>query len=106
MKKLSVLIPLIILFLSACAHHGAAAIKSRPSGAEVVDLKTGELLGVTPVSVWWRDDSLARKFVNIRVHKEGYRDKTSSFWIDLRHDSKKSALENAESVEMILEKVQ
>lgn len=98
--------PLIILFLSACAHHGAAVIDSRPSGAEVVDVKTGALLGVTPVKVRWRDDSLARKFVNIRVHKEGYRDKTNSFWIDLRHDSRKSALENPQSVDMILEKVQ
>lgn len=106
MKKLSALIPLIILFLSACAHHGAAAIKSRPSGAEVVDVKTGVLLGVTPFRHWWRDDASSRKFVNIRVQKEGYHDKTNSFWIDLRHDSRKSALENAQPVDMILEKVQ
>ncbi len=106
MKKLTALVPLLILFLSACANHGAALIISRPSGAEVVDVKTGVLLGVTPVKVRWRDDSITRKFVNIRVQKEGYRDKTTSFWVDLRHDSRKSALENAQSVDMILDTAQ
>ena len=104
MKKLTALVLALSIFLSACAHHGAAAIQSRPAGAEVVDVKTGVVLGVTPVKVWWRDDSISRKFVNIRVQKEGYLDKTNSFWVDLRHDSRKTALENPQSVEMILEK--
>ena len=106
MKKLSALVLTLSVLLSACAHHGAAAIYSRPSGAEVIDVKTGVALGVTPVKVWWRDDSISRKFVNIRVQKEGYRDKTNSFWVDLRHDSRETALENAQPVEMILDKVQ
>lgn len=97
---------LMSVFLSACAHHGAAFIHSRPSGAEVVDVKTGVVLGVTPVKVWWRDDSISRKFVNIRVQKEGYLDKTNSFWVDLRHDNREAALENAQSVDMILDKDQ
>ncbi len=106
MKKLSALVLLLSVLLSACAHHGAAAINSHPSGAEVIDVKTGVALGVTPVKVWWRDDSISRKFVNIRVQKEGYRDKTNSFWVDLRHDNRETALENAHPVEMILDKVQ
>lgn len=106
MRKLTVLMVLLSSMLTACAHHGAAEINSRPSGAEVVDVKTGVLLGVTPVKVWWRDDSASRKFVNIRVQKEGYRDKTNSFWVTLRHDSRKTALENPQSVEMVLEKLE
>ena len=104
MKKLTILVLLASLFLSACAHHGAAYIQTRPDGAEVVDVKTGVSLGVTPFKYWWRDDSVSRKFVNIRVQKEGYRDKTNSFWVDLRHDNRKAALENAQSIEMLLEK--
>ena len=106
MKKLLLPLALFSLVLSACAHHGAAEIHSRPSGAEVVDVKTGDLLGVTPVKVWWRDDSASRKFVNIRVQKEGYRDKTNSFWVTLRHDNRKTALENAQTVEMVLDKAE
>lgn len=105
MKKLTSLVVLLSILLSGCAHHGAAEIQSRPAGAEVVDVKTGVLLGVTPVKVWWRDDSAERKFVNIRVQKEGYRDKTNSFWVTLRHDSRKTALDNAQTVEMVLDKV-
>jgi hypothetical protein len=106
MNKSISLIPLLSLFLSACAaHHGAANIYSEPSGAEVVDVKSGVLLGVTPFTSWWRDDSVSRKFVNIRVQKEGYRDKTNSFWVTLRHDSRESAVENAQTVEMTLDKV-
>lgn len=106
MKKLTLLMALFGLMLSACAHHGAAEIHSRPAGAEVVDVRTGVHLGVTPVKVWWRDDSASRKFVNIRVQKEGYRDKTNSFWVTLRHDSRQTALDNAQEVHMILEELQ
>ena len=104
MKRLTSLILLFSLLLSACAQHGAAYIQTRPPGAEVVDVKTGVALGVTPFKYWWRDDSVSRKFVNIRVHKEGYRDKTNSFWVDLRHDSRKTALDNAQTIEMVLQK--
>lgn len=93
-------------FLAACAHHGAAYIETQPSGAEVVDAKSGVVLGVTPIKVWWQDDSQSRKFVNIRVQKEGYLDKTSSFWLTLRHSSRESALQNPQSVEMVLDKKQ
>ncbi len=104
MKKLSIVLLFVSFFLGACAHHGAAYIETQPSGAEVVDAKTGVVLGVTPIKVWWQDDSQARKFVNIRVQKEGYLDKTSSFWLTLRHATRESALANPQSVEMVLDK--
>jgi hypothetical protein len=64
------------------------------------------VLGVTPIKAWWRDDSQLRKFVNIRVQKEGYLDKTSSFWLTLRHKTRESAMQNPQSVELVLEKKQ
>ena len=69
----------------------------------MVDVKTGVIMGITPLQYWWRDDGLTRKFVNIRVQKEGYRDKTNSFWVDLRHTSRDDALENAQPVQMALD---
>ncbi len=93
------------LLLAGCAqHHGAVVVRTQPVGAEVVDVKTGVIMGVTPLQYWWRDDNITRKFVNIRVQKEGYRDKTNSFWVDLRHDSRQAALENAQPVQMALDK--
>ncbi len=107
-KKFTVMMLVVAsLFLSACAsqNHGAALIESEPAGAEVVNAKTGIILGVTPVKVWWRDDGESRLFVNIRVQKSGYQDKTNSFWVTLRHKSREEALNDPQSVKMTLEKM-
>lgn len=106
MKKLSLVILIAAsLFLSACAgNHGAAMIESQPEGAEVVNAKTGVILGVTPVKVWWQEDGESRLFINIRVQKPGYQDKTNSFWVTLRHKNREDALNDPQSVKMILDK--
>ncbi|MFT5259092.1 MAG: hypothetical protein ACI9J2_000165 [Saprospiraceae bacterium] len=100
-----ILIATSLLLITSCAHHGAAYIQSVPSGAEVVDLTQGTLIGVTPVKVWWQEGSSSRKFINLRLQKEGYEDKTTSFWVALRHGSRDSAMRNAQPVEMNLDKV-
>jgi len=105
MKKLTIPLLLLSLFLTGCAqHHGAVVVQSLPAGADVVDVKTGVTMGVTPLKYWWRDDSVTRKFVNIRVQKEGYHDKTNSFWVDLRHKDRQSALDSAQPIQMTLDK--
>jgi hypothetical protein len=107
MKKSTILMLLLSLFLTACAqHNGAVVIRTQPEGAEIVDVKSGVSLGVTPLTYWWRDDDSTQKFVNIRAQKEGYRDKTNSFWVDLRHKSRDEALENAQPVDMIMDQRQ
>lgn len=93
-----------LALLAGCAHHGAAMITSQPSGAEVVDLEDDALIGVTPVKVWWKESGESRKFVNIRLQKNGYRDKTTSFWVTLRHGSRQSAVDNPQAVEVTLDK--
>ncbi len=98
------LFAILSLTLVGCAHHGAAMIESQPTGAEVVDLDNDTLVGVTPVKVWWKESGNERKFVNIRLQKEGYRDKTTSFWVTLRHGSRDSAVNNPQSVEVTLDK--
>ena len=103
LKIISVLI-LLVVGLAGCVKHGAAYIETLPSGAEVVNLADDTIIGVTPVKVWWREGSEKRKFVNVRFQKDGYRDKTSSFWVTLRHANKTSALDSPQHVEITLDK--
>jgi len=101
------IIGFVILFSSACATtdtHGVAKINSIPAGAEVINLDDDTSLGVTPVSVWWQEGDKDRKFVNIRFQKKGYIDKTTSFWLSLRHSSRKKAVEDPQEVLVELEK--
>lgn len=96
----------LVLFISACARHGAALITSEPEGAEVVDMSDDTVFGVTPVKAWWTEHGERRKFVNIRLQKEGYRDKTTSFWVNLDHATRRGALKRPPPVEVILDKVE
>lgn len=94
-----------LMMLGACAsYHGAAYIQTNPEGAEVADMGDGTVIGVTPVKVWWEEDSETRKFINIRVHKDGYEDKMASFWVSLRHHSRRDALKDPQSVQIDLTK--
>ncbi len=101
-RKFTALILLSVIFLGGCAgiRHGAANITSVPAGAEVINMDDDTLLGVTPVIVWWSEDGTRRKFVNIRLHKKGFRDKTSFFWLSLRHADKNSALKDPQLVKV------
>lgn len=101
--KVTVLV-LLLTLVASCARHGAALIVSEPEGAEVVDLSDDTVFGITPVKVWWKEYSGRRLFVNVRLQKEGYHDKTTSFWLNLEHGSRPEALRNAQSVEVILDK--
>lgn len=92
-----------LVLVSACVRHGAALIVSEPEGAEVVDLSDDIVLGVTPVKVWWKDRE-HRLFVNVRLQKEGYLDKTTSFWVNLDHATRDEALDSAAPVKVILDK--
>jgi hypothetical protein len=94
----------IAIALGGCAYYGAARISSVPPGAEVVNLADDTVLGVTPVSVWWQEDSDKPKFINIRLQRSGYRDKVTAFWVNLRHGSKEDALENPQEVSVEMEK--
>ena len=102
----AVLVGFSIVFSVGCATtdlHGVAQINSIPSGAEVINLDDDTNLGVTPVSVWWSEGK-KRKFVNLRFQKRGYVDKTTSFWLSLRHSSRKKAVKDPQEVLVELEK--
>lgn len=91
--------------LSACgAHYGAARFVSDPPGAEVINLDDGTVIGITPVTMFWKDSSAARQHPAIRLKKDGYYEKVSSFWLSMRHNSQKEAIENAQLVEVKMQK--
>ena len=99
------LITLCCLALSACgAHYGAARFVSDPPGAEVINLDDGTVIGTTPVTMFWKDGNGSRQMVPIRLKLNGYYEKVSSFWLSMRHSSAKEALENAQQVEVAMQK--
>lgn len=104
MGKVLLALAVLLLSVGCVSYHGAARIESQPSGAQVVDLEEDTVLGITPIDVWWRDAEEQRKFINIRVQRRGYRDKTTSFWLNLRHRSKRSALADPALISIKLEK--
>jgi len=70
--------------LSACgAHYGA---------------------GETPITYFWKESSGTRQHVPVRLKLNGYYEKVSSFWLSMRHKSRKDAIENAQLVEIVMNK--
>ena len=86
-------IALLAVFSVGCTtHYGSAAITSTPSGAQVYDMDDGFYVGVTPVKHAWRSKDTQRKFMNIRLQKDGYKDEFSSFWLNMDHMTRKGAM--------------
>ncbi len=96
---------IVCFMLSACgAHYGAARIVSFPPGAEVFNTD-GTLIGNTPVTMRWKEGSANRQKIAVRVRTPGYYEKTSSFWLSMRHNSENKALDNPQLVEITLQKI-
>jgi len=101
-----VLTILLMITLSACAsHYGSARIVSNPPGAEVSNTDDGSLLGVTPVTVWFKDSSAHRQTIALRFKKEGHYEKVHDFWLSMRHKSQKDAQADPQLVEVVLRKI-
>lgn len=94
-------LPLLVVSCSG-AHYGAANVLSAPAGAEVINIDTGTVLGVTPTTVWWESKSSKKQFINVRLRKNGFYDKLATFWLSMRHSSSEEALKNAQKVEVNL----
>lgn len=91
---------------SACStFYGAADINSVPEGSEVINDQDGTLLGVTPLTVWWKDSSSRRKQIILQIKKDGFYTKTAVFWLSMRHKSKEAAIKEKQLVKFnLLEK--
>lgn len=106
MTRLSVFILIMLasgLGLGGCSsHYGAVNIQSEPSGVQVYDMEDGYYIGITPVMHVWKSSDGPRKFMNIRMHKEGYEDFVSTFWLNLNHSSSSQASANPQPVSVEL----
>ena len=97
---------LILAVFAGCAsYHGAAQISSTPSGAEVINVDTGEVLGVTPLQLDWKESVGTRQQILIKLIKDGYYSKTEGFWVDMNARSLKKAEETPNLVEIPMRKI-
>ncbi len=94
------------LTLTACAsHYGAAVIVSTPLGAEVIDKETKEVLGVTPLTMHWKNSSGTRETITLELNKAGYYPKISAFWLDMRQRNAKAARAEPLEVDVKMQKI-
>ncbi len=100
--RLAPVIVAAILVSSCTTHYGAVAFVSEPEGVSVTDLEDGSVIGVTPVKYVWRSKDAKRKYMNVQLHKEGYRDAVKSFWLALDHGNAEDAAANPQSVQFEL----
>lgn len=103
--KKSLLALFLCVTLSACgAHYGAARFVSDPPGAEVINLDDGTVIGTTPITHYWKDSSRTRQHIPVRLKLNGHYEKVSSFWLSMRHKSQSNAVENAQLVEIVMDR--
>lgn len=104
-RKLHV-IAFVALTLAGCAsHYGAAVIVSTPPGAEVIDKETKEVIGITPLTMHWKNGTGTRETITLELSKAGYYSKTSAFWLDMRERNAKAALAEPLEVEVKMQKI-
>lgn len=100
--------PLLLLLsltaVAGCAtNYGSVVFRSEPDGVQVYDLEDGSVIGVTPVRYLWRSRDAKRKYMNVRMFKEGYRDAVKAFWLSLDYSSEADAVKNPQLVQFELE---
>lgn len=96
-----------MLVVSGCAsHYGAATIITEPAGAQVISTEDDSVIGITPLTTWWRDSSATRQYVAVRLKMAGFDDEVSAFWVKMRHNSESAAKQNPEVVKVTLTKKQ
>lgn len=100
------LIAFVSLALAGCAsHYGAATILSTPTGAEVIDKETKEVIGITPFTMHWKNGNGTRETITLELSKVGYYNKTSAFWLDMRQRNAKAARNEPLEVEIQMQKI-
>ncbi|MGI9317034.1 MAG: hypothetical protein ACR2QW_06860 [bacterium] len=101
-----IVLGVLVLAMSGCvSNYGAATFNSSPEGVQVFDMEDGSIIGQTPVQFLWRSSDVKRKYMNVRMHKEGYQDAVKSFWLSLDYKSEKDARKNPQLVQFELIKV-
>lgn len=105
MTKKLILIAFLLVNTACASHYGAAHIVSQPAGAEVINSDDGSVLGVTPLTAWWKDGNNNRQNVILRFKKDGYYEKVTAFWLSMQHGSIENAKANKQLFEVSLQKI-
>ena len=94
---------LIALTTTGCtSRYGAVTLNSIPSGAEVLNADTEEVIGTTPLTVIMKDTSSTRQYIALKLKKQGYQTDISHFWLSMRHKSESAARNNPKTVDVEL----
>ena len=96
-----------VVQLTGCAStktYGAVRFDTIPQGAEVTNLKDDTNLGMTPVLVTWESEDAKPEYVTVELTKRGYKNKITSFWVNTRHEDRKSAAASPHPVTIELQK--
>ncbi len=92
----------VVAALSGCASeknsYDAAKIVSSPPGAEVVDIKTGDLLGTTPLDLTWERKEFRAEYMMLQLDKQGFKSQPMTFFIHPVYASEEDALEQAQII--------
>ncbi len=100
------LILFVLCSMTACAQtkYGVVKIVSIPAGAEVINLKDDTHLGLTPLLVTWEDEEDVARNATVELRKVGYVEKITTFWVNIRHDTKEAAVLEPQPVTIELKK--
>lgn len=104
-RKLLVIAFASLTLVGCASHYGAAVIVSSPSGAEVINAETKEVLGLTPLTMHWKNGNGTRETITLELSKAGYYRKTSAFWLDMRQRNAKAARAEPLEVEVKMQKI-
>ncbi len=102
---LTVIVAMILATGCSTTRYGVAAFQSDQENVQVFDMEDGTVIGSTPVNFLWRSKEAKRKYMNVRVHKDGYKDAVKAFWLSLDYRSANAAHKNPQLVTFELEKV-
>jgi len=105
MLKNSFLFSFLLLLYGCASHHGAAQITSLPSGAQVINAETGEVLGTTPLLINWKERRGTRQQILVKLNKDGYYQKTEGFWLDMNAKNAEQANKRPNLVEISMRKI-
>jgi len=100
--RLSLLFVISITTVGCASRYGAVAINTIPTGAEVINADTEEVIGTTPLMVIMKDTSSTRQYIALKLKKQGYQTDISHFWLSMRHKSESAARDNPKKVDVEL----
>lgn len=96
-----------VVLLTGCGNtktYGMVKFITMPKGAEVVNLKDDANLGMTPMTVIWESEDGKPEYVTVEITKKGFQNEITSFWVNMRHETREAAASEPQPVTVELNK--